>query len=72
MIYARITITPRQLAGESDLPRLIEAVNYSTRMRRAGVPDKVRLKILRRWEPFPYFIRKEMRAVINDLSRRLT
>lgn len=67
-MYARIRLFDRAWYLR-DLPRLLEAVNYSARMQAAGVPDKVRLKILRRWNPIPYFVRKEMAALIKDMNR---
>ena len=52
-----------------DIVRLAEAVNYSHRMTQAGVPDKVRRKILRRWNPLPYAMRQETRKLIRDMQR---
>lgn len=68
-LYARIALFDRAwFLGQ--LPRLLEANNYSERMKKAGVPDKVRRKILRRWRPLPYALRKEMEGLIKDMRRR--
>ena len=68
-LYARIRLFDRAWFLR-DLPRVMEAVNYSERMKKAGVPDKVRLKILRRWNPWPYAMRQEMRGLIRDFGLR--
>lgn len=68
-IYARINPFDRRFLL-ADICRLAEAVNYSTRMKVAGVPDKRRRKILARWSPLPYALHKEMNALIMDLKRR--
>jgi hypothetical protein len=52
------------------LPRLIEGANYNERMRRAGVPDKVRQKIMRRWNGWAYALRQEMKGLIKDIEAR--
>lgn len=69
-LYARIRIGDREWYLR-DLVRLVEGIHYSERMKRAGVPDKVRLKILRRWKPMIYAFRREMAGVVRDLQQRL-
>jgi hypothetical protein len=55
---------------EWDVIRLAQALNYAERMRRAGVPVKVRKKILRRYHaPFNYAISREVAGVIRDMRR---
>lgn len=68
-MHARITLFDRAYFLR-DLSRLVAAVNYNERMKRAGVPDKNRLKILRRFRPWAYYMRKEMSALIADIQWR--
>lgn len=68
-LYARITVGVRAWYLR-DLLRLLEATHYSERMKAAGVPEKVRLKILRRYRPFPYALRMEMKQLVQDMKRR--
>lgn len=68
-VYARVRLYDRAWYLH-DLVRLVEGVSYSTRMQRAGVPEKVRRKILRRWKPWAYAVRKEHAGLLRDLARR--
>lgn len=67
----RAAITYRSIL-EWDVIRLIQAVHYSRAMRRSGVPDKVRLKILRRvfTAPFVYARRRELARLTIEMQRR--
>ena len=68
-MYARIPLFDRAWYLR-DLVRLSEGLNYSMRMIRAGVPDKVRRKILLRWtSPFSFAWRREARAMLKDTQR---
>jgi hypothetical protein len=68
-MYARVVVGGRD-TQIGEVIRLATALNYSERMKRARVPDKVRRKILRRFSLFPWFMRKEMQQLIEDMSRR--
>lgn len=63
-LYARITW---EEIFRHSVPRLVEALHYKVRMEQAGVPTKIINKILRRWNPWNYALRKEMEGVIRDL-----
>lgn len=66
-IRAFVRLTVRSMLLQ-DLVRLVPAVHYSERMKRAGVPEKVRRKILRRWtSAFCWAKAREMAALIEDL-----
>ena len=65
----RITI-PSRHGLLSDVRRLVEALWYVTRMRRAGVPDKRIRKIATRWNPWPWALRQEMAGLIRDMQQR--
>ena len=69
-MYARITIGPSRNGLLSDIRRLVEALWYVTRMRRAGVPEKRIRKIAARWRPWPWAMRQEMAELVRDIARR--
>lgn len=72
MVKSMRTIISYEQILRAQVPRLVEGLNYSERMKRAGVPDKVRRKILRRWtSPFVYFVSQEMRGLVSDMARRV-
>jgi hypothetical protein len=65
-LYARVSPFSRaSLLGETI--RLATALNYVTRMRRAGVPEKRIRRIEARWLPWPWACRREMAALIEDM-----
>ena len=68
-LYARIRMFDRAWYLR-DLPRLLKGVNYVSRAQRAGVPQKHIDRIKRRFAAFPYYMRKEMQALIKDMEYR--
>lgn len=67
-IYGRVVLFDRAY-WLHQLPRLVQALNYSERMKRAGVPDKVRRKILRRYGALSWALRQEMAQLVADIGR---
>jgi len=68
-LSARLTFPNRQ-GLLSDVVRLATCLNYTHRMRRAGVPEKRIRQIASRWRPWTWARRQEMAALIADLHAR--